>query len=126
MRLNPLLPILSLVGAIACSGKTTSDSAAADGACAAPSAVAGVDQTALLGAPVGLDASGSVVCPRNVDQATYTWAFVQVPPGSTVDENLPQARVAHCSDGRPARRPALVGNPDGRTASHGRRNQRTA
>jgi hypothetical protein len=87
MRLKPPFAIISLVGALACSGKSTSDSASADAACAAPVAGAGVDQTALLGGPVGLDASASTVCARYTDQATYTWAFVTVPPGSTVDDS---------------------------------------
>ena len=59
-----------------------------EAACEAPTAVAGVDLSIVLGDAVTLDGSNSTVCKQAKDQGTYSynWTFDVVPTDSSVEE----------------------------------------
>ena len=73
--------------AVGCSDsdKGTADSAT-ETACSAPVASAGEDLDVALGMAASLDATGSEWCSSTSSSLLFTWAFIQTPVDSAVDE----------------------------------------
>ena len=96
IKINPhrLMVGISLL-LLSCSGSGPKTST--NDACLPPAVDAGADQTAILGQPVVLDASGSEWCTSVDEEVVLTWAFVSVPTESAVNDNVLSANRSNAA-----------------------------
>lgn len=87
MTTNKVSLVCALLVIAACEGgEDTKEDSAASNSCSTPVASAGEDISLELGQPATLDGSASEWCADTSDTLTFTWAFIQVPTDSVVDE----------------------------------------
>jgi len=86
MTIRHLPALCALVVLSACDGDSSTKDSGVVSQCTAPVASAGADLTLNLGDAAMLDGTASEWCAQTSDSLTFSWAFVQTPTDSVVDD----------------------------------------